>query len=235
MARDLADLPRLVISPVDTVRLPSPGLRGLAFDEGGAWFLMSTHRGLSAPDSAFTATLLRWDSSTGSADTLLTEEASFETGLAYDGEFLWAAGSLLGQPSLIYQIDPATAEIPLTLPTRGHHPGGLVFDDEYLWQVDADARKFFRLEREEGKVSRRVSSPSFYPTGLAYDGYHFWNADASTGRIYRLRGFNGRIDGVVSEDIYLRPGEFTTLGFDGEALWIATSTDSVAIRYAIHD
>jgi hypothetical protein len=235
MARDLEDLPRLVMSPIDTVRLSSPGLRGLAFDEHGGWMLMSSHWGLSAPDSAFQASVLRWDRSAGTTDTLVSEASSFETGLAYDGEFLWAAGCLLGQAASLYQIEATIGTIELTLPTLGYHLGGLIFDEEYLWQVDADARKLFRLETEEAKVSRRVSSPGFYPTGLAYDGYHFWNADAATGRLYRLRGFNGRIDGVVSEDIFLRPGEFVTLGFDGAALWVAASTDSVAVRYAIHE
>lgn len=234
-AQDLDRLGQLMMSPIDTVRLPSAGLRGLAFDESGGWMLMSTHLDLSAADSAYTASILRFDRAMSRVDTLVRETTAFESGLAYDGEFLWAGGCLIGQPALIYQIDPTTGEIPLTLPALGYHLGGLVFDDEYLWQVDADARKLFRVEREEGKVSKRVSSPGLYPTGLAYDGYHFWNADAATGRLYRLRGFNGRVDGVISADVLERPGEFLTLGFDGAALWVASSTDSVAVRYAIHE
>lgn len=234
-AVELEDLPRLVLAPVDTIRLPSAGLRGLAFDQGGGWFLMSTHQGLSAPDSAFQASILRWNRVTGAVDTLVHDTSAFESGLAYDGEFLWAGGCLLGLPAMLYKIRPADGGIELTFPTLGYHLGGLVYDEEYLWQVDADARKLFRMETEEAKVSRRVSSPGFYPTGLAYDGYHFWNADAASGRIYRLRGFNGRIDGVVSEDLFLRPGEFVTLGFDGGNLWVASSTDTTAVRYAIHE
>lgn len=234
-AQDHSRLARITMSPLDTIPLPSAGLRGLAFGPGPAWLLMSSNTGLSAPDSAFEGTVLRFDPETAAADTLVRESSSFDTGLAYDGEFLWAGGCLIGQPAALYQIDPGSGEVPLTLPAMGFHPGGLVWDEEYLWQVDADARRLFRVEREEGKVSRRVSSPSFYPTGLAYDGFHFWSADAATGRIYRMRGFNGRVDAVVSDDVYLRTGDFITLGWDGSALWVAGAADTFAVRYVIHD
>lgn len=235
-AQDHSRLARITMSPLDTIPLPSPGLRGLAFQgERRAWLLMSSNFGLSAPESSFTGSVLSLDLKRGVVDTLVRELSSFDTGLAYDGEFLWAGGCLLGQPAALYQIDPQTGKVPLTLPAMGFHPGGLVWDEEHLWQVDADARRIFRIDREEGKVSRRVSSPSFYPTGLAYDGFHFWSADASTGRIYRMRGFNGRVDAVVSEEVYLRTGDFVTLGWDGAALWVAAATDTFAVRYVIHD
>lgn len=235
VAQDHSRLARLTMSPLDTIPLPSAGLRGLAFDRGRTWLLMSSNHGLSSPDSTFMGAVLRFDRKTGEADTLARELSSFDTGLTYDGEFLWAGGCLLGQPAALYQIDPGNGRVPLTLPAMGYHPGGLVWDGEYLWQVDADARKLFRIDNEEGKVSRRVSSPSFYPTGLAYDGFHFWSADAATGRIYRMRGFNGRVDAVVSEEVYSHTGDFVTLGWDGAALWVAAADEPFAVRYVIHD
>jgi hypothetical protein len=228
-----ADLRQLTISPVDSVRLPSPGLRGLAFDAEGGWMLLSDHLGRAAPDSSYEATIARWER--GEASALITETSAFESGLAYDGEFLWAGGCLLGQPAMLFQIDPASGQILQTLPTPGYHLGGLTFDGEHLWQIEADARALLRLETEEAKVSRRVATPGFYPTGLAYDGYHFWNADAASGRIYRLRGYDGRVDAVVSKESFLRPGKFLTLGFDGRALWVAAPSDSFAVRYSIHE
>ena len=234
-AQELTELPTLALVPVDTLRLPSPGLRGLAFDGERAWLLMSSNLGLSVPDSNYRAAILRFDPATGAADTFATEPGAYEAGLALGPEFVWAGGNGVGGQESLYSIDPSTGEIVATLPAAGYHPGGLVWDEEYLWQVDADARQFARIETEEGKVSRRVATPGFYPTGLAYDGFHFWNADASTGRIYRVRAYNGRVDGVVDAEVFERPGTFMTLGFDGSLLWTAAADDSVVVRYEILD
>jgi len=213
-----------------TVRLPSDGVRGLHWFEDDLWLLVTANRSLSAPDTSYTSHLVRLDPESGLADTLATEQDGYETGLAYDGEFLWSGGSLLGQRDGLYQIETSTYGVTLALPGSGVHPAGLAWDGTHLWQADADARKLYRMDPEEGRISRKVPSPAFYPTGLAYDGFHFWCADASTGRLYRLRGHNGRADAVVSTDAFLQPGEFVSLTWDGRSLWAAAASDSVAVR-----
>lgn len=229
-ARAQTDLRELDAVASATLRLPTDGVRGLHWSGDTLWLLATQNRGLSAPDSSYVAHLVRFDTVGGEADTLASEIDGYETGLAFDGEYLWSGGSLIGQREGLFQIDPSTRDITLTLPGSGVHPAGLAWDGTHLWQVDADARKLHRLEPEEGRISRKVPSPAFYPTGLAYDGFHFWCADASTGRLYRLRGHNGRADAVVSSDAFLRPGEFVSLTWDGRALWAAAASDSVAVR-----
>lgn len=220
------------IDAVSTVqlRLPTAGVRGMLFQGDSMLLLVSENQGLSAPDSSFAASIVRYWPDTGKTEIVQTERDAFESGLARNDEALWAGGSLIGAAAGIYQLDPRGGEVLQVLPAPGYHPGGLAWDGSYLWQVDADARKLFRIDAEEGRVSRKLPTPGFYPTGLAHDGFHFWCADAATGRLYRLRGTNGRADGVVSEEAYLRPGEFVSLAWDGSALWCVGAADSVARR-----
>ena len=227
------DLPVVNAVAVDTLSLPSAGLRGLAFEDSTVFMLMASNTGISVTDSTVAAAILRWDRETGRVDTLSREPDSFDTGLAFDGEGLWAGGYRVGGAEALYRIELEDGSLSATIPAAGYHPAGLVWDDEYLWQIDADARQIARIEPEEGKVSRRFDTEAFFPTGLAYDGYHFWNADAATGRVIRVRAYNGRADGVVDPSVLYRPDEYLTLGWDGQFLWTAAASDSVVIRYEI--
>ena len=233
VARSQDELPVINAVPVDTLRLPSTGLRGLAFQDTTAFLLMTSHTGLSVPDGVIDATILRWDRARGTLDTISNEPAAFDTGLAYDGESLWAGGYRVGGDEALYRVDVRSGRLVATLPASGYHPGGLIWDDEYLWQIDSDARQIARIEVEEGKVSRRHPTEAFFPTGLAYDGYHLWNADAATGRVTRIRAYNGRADGVIDPQVLYRPGEYLTLGWDGRLLWVASASDAYVVRYAI--
>ena len=233
VAVDLQSLPE--IDAVVDARLPLPtdGVRGLLFEQDSVVLLATSNRGLSAPDSSFQASLMRWQASSGNLRVLSTQSDEFETGLASDGENWWSSGSLLGVSSGIYQISPGSGKVLATLAAPGHHPGGIAYDGLYLWVVDCDARNILRVDTEEGRVSKKVSAPAFYPTGLAYDGYHFWSADASTGRLYRLSGTTGRRDAVIAKDAFYRPGEFVSLSWDGKGLWTVAASDSEAARLQI--
>jgi len=230
---ELSALPELQVVDRRELRLPTDGVRGLLADGSTLVLLAGENRGLSAPDSSFTARLLRYDPGTGEVSLIASERDGYETGLTADDEAWWSCGSLLGAQAGIYRISPEDGSVLLTLPFPGHHPGGIAFDGTYLWVVDCDARKLERVEVEEGRVSRKVASPSMYPTGLAYDGYHFWCADATTGRIYRLKGYNGRADAVLAREVFERPGEFVSLGWGDGALWAVAAGDSFAVRLQI--
>jgi sugar lactone lactonase YvrE len=215
----------------DSLRLPVDGVRGILVESGGDMLLLVTrNRGLSAPDSSYSAVLMRYRPTTGSLETVREERDGFETGLSFDGEFLWSGGGAVGSEGGVFQLDANSGEILQMFPATGYHPAGLSWDGSHLWQIDADARKLYRLDTEEGRVSRKVSSPGFYPTGLTHDGFHFWSADASTGRLYRHRGSNGRVDAVISDEAYMRPGEFVSLAWDGGGIWCVSASNSIAIR-----
>lgn len=229
-AQSLADLPELELSVVDTLRLPSSGVRGLSFDGGRAWLLVSSNEGLSVPDSPYVARILRFDPSTGASEVVETQRDAFEAGLAHGLENLWAGGSGVGTLEALYRLDRVDADPIDTLPSTAYHPGGLVWDREFLWQVDCDARQVLRIEPQQGKVSRRIATPGLYPTGLAFDGVNLWNADAATGRLYRIRPQSGKADGVARAAVFSWPGEFVTLGFDGRWLWVVPASSDRAIR-----
>lgn len=232
-AQELLELPTLSLVPVDTLRLPARGVRGIAFRDSTAFLLVSSNTGLSIPEAEYEASIVALDLPSGRVETVLTERRAFEAGLTFDGDRLIAGGNGVGGQEALYVIDRTRWAIVATLPASGYHPAGLVADKAHLWQVDADARQFARIETEEGQISRRYTAPGFYPTGLAHDGFHLWNADAATGRIYRIRAHNGRADAVVAAESFLRPGEFVTLGWDGRRLWAVSAADDYAVRYSV--
>ena len=63
VAVDLQSLPE--IDAVVDARLPLPtdGVRGLLFEQDSVVLLATSNRGLSAPDSSFQASLMRWQAS----------------------------------------------------------------------------------------------------------------------------------------------------------------------------
>lgn len=233
LAATLERLPELSARVSDVVPLPTDGVRGIAVSGRTLWLLATDNRSLAAPESSFVSRIVRVDLDVGAVDTLAIEVDAYESGLAWDGSWLWSAGSLLREHAGVYRIDPTSGDISLTLACPGYHPGGLAAAGGYLWQVDCDARKLYRLDPAEGRVSRKLPSPAFYPTGLAHDGSRFWCADASTGRLYRMRGFNADPEGVVSRGAFDRPGEFVSLAWDAGALWAVSASDSTATRIEI--
>ena len=214
----------------ESIRLPTDGVRGLAVSGRTLWLLATRNRGLAAPDSSYASALLSLDLESGQVDTLAIEHDSYESGLAWDGTWLWGGGSLLRDHAGIYRIDPVSGGVSVTLPSPGYHPGGLAMGSGYLWQVDCDTRKLYRLETVDGRISRKLATPGFYPTGLAHDGSRFWCADAATGRLYRLRGFNADPEAVVARDAFDRPGQFVSLAWEAGSLWVASASDSTAVR-----
>ncbi len=232
-AADLASLPRLDAARTTSVALPQTGVRGIQVSGGQLRLLATQNTSLGAPEETYRASILIVDANSGDSRTLSTEIDSYESGLAMAGGFLWSGGSLLGTREGLYQIRPSDGQVVNTLPGSGVHPGGLAYDGDYMWQVDANARKMFRIDLEDGKISRKVPTPAFYPTGLAFDGRSFWCADASTGRLYRMKAGNGEADGVVRQEAFYYPGEFVSVAFDGGALWVVSASEATAHRIEI--
>jgi hypothetical protein len=229
-AAALNSLSEIKASRASVVHLPCDGVRGIAVSGGTLWLLATGNRGLAAPETHFQSRILSLELATGAVDTLSTEADGYETGLAYDGAFLWSGGSLLGDHAGLFRIATDLGTVVVTLPSPGYHPAGLTVAGGYLWQADADSRKLYRLDMQEGKVSRKLPAPGFYPTGLTHDGSRFWCADASTGRLYRLKGFNAEPDGVVAADAFDFPGRFVSLAWDRGGLWAVAADDSQAVR-----
>jgi len=231
--QDPLNLPVIGAVVVDTLRVDATGIRGIAISNSGVWIITSEHTGRTVADSSYVSAILSWDPSSGAVDTLIRERDSFSTGLAFDGEALWAGGNRVGGLEAIYRIELDGQVADETIPSSGYHPGGLAWADEYLWQVDSTARQISRIETEEGKLSRRLQPPGFYPTGVAHDGNSLYCADASTGLVHRMRTRSGRADGVLDPEIVRFTGEFVSMVHDGAWLWVARDTDDFVVRYQL--
>lgn len=233
LAQDPLELPVIGVVPVDTLRVDTSGIRGLAISRSGVWILTSDHTGRSVADSPYSSAILSWDPSTGEVREILRERDSFSTGLAWDGQSLWAGGNRVGGLEAIYRIEPGGGLADETIPSSGYHPGGLAWGDDYLWQVDSTARQVSRIETEEGKLSRRLQPPGYFPTGLAHDGANLFVADAATGTVFRMNARSGRAEGVLDPEVMRFTGEFVTLAWSGGYLWAVRDTDRYVVRYQL--
>jgi hypothetical protein len=232
-SEELLDLLVLGVVPVDTLRIDATGVRGLAMGRNGVWVLVSEHTGRGVAEASYSSSILSWNPSTGEVKTLLRERDSFSTGLAFDGQALWAGGNRVGGLEAIYRIDPQSWTPDESIPSSGYHPGGLAWAGDYLWQVDSSARQVSRIETEEGKLSRRLQAAAFYPTGLAHDGVSIYCADAATGMVHRMRASSGRVDAVLDPEVLRFTGEFVTLYWHEGMLWTIRDTDDFVVRYQI--
>jgi hypothetical protein len=232
-AQDPLDLPVIGVAVVDTLRVDATGIRGIAVSSSGVWILSSEHTGKGVAEDSYMSSILSWDPSTGAVETLISERDSFSTGLAFDGEALWAGGNRVGGLEAIYRIELNGTVTDETLPSSGYHAGGLAWADEYLWQVDSTARQISRIETEEGKLSRRLQPPGFFPTGVAHDGASLYCADAATGLVHRMRARSGRANGVLDPDVMRFTGEFVSMVYDGAFLWVVRDTDDFVVRYQL--
>jgi len=232
-AQDPLSLPVIGAVVVDTLRVDATGIRGIAISDSGVWIITSDHTGRGVADSSYVSEILSWDPATGAVQTLVQERDSFSTGLAFDGEALWAGGNRVGGLEAIYRIGLDGRVEAETIPSSGYHPGGLAWAEDYLWQVDSTARQISRIETEEGKLSRRLQPPGFFPTGLAHDGANLYCADAATGMVYRIRARSGRADGVLDPEVLRFTGEVVSMVYDRGLLWVVRDTDDFVVRYQL--
>jgi len=90
-----------------------------------------------------------------------------------------------------------------------------------LWVADSLNNEIFKIDLENGAVSKRLPAPGETPIGLAFDGENLWIADTRSSRIFKVSSHDGR---VLSE--YISPVKSPSgLAWDCAGLWVA-GTDS---------
>jgi transglutaminase-like putative cysteine protease len=96
---------------------------------------------------------------------------------------------------------------------------GLAWDGSDLYNVDYNAGRIFKINRQSGRIkSRSINAPCRKPTGLTWDGRCFWVASQSTGRIYRVNRKGKIISNIKS------PGSYPAgLAWMDGKLWCADS------------
>lgn len=151
------------------------------------------------------------------------------TGLAFDGESLWASdwnGVLESfSPSSPEQI----ARSARVLATKPYHPSSLVFAKGSLWSLDAaQARLIEHSPKDPAVVVASYPSPGPAPTALAFDGKSLWSYDAVSGALYRHDQDPSRTRAFpLNQDMAA-----TAMAWVGSRLWIF---DSKGRRLLIFD
>ena len=144
---------------------------------------------------------------------------SFPTGLAWDGEYLWVAESVLDK---IHKIDPSTGAVIYSFDSPGDEPTGLAWDGLYLWCADWIKDKIYQINSSTGAVIYSFDSPGSQPTGLAWDGQYLWNADNAPGTIFKINSSTGAVVASFDSPSVDPKG----LAWDGQYLWVSINPEA---------
>ena len=95
-------------------------------------------------------------------------------------------------------------------------PGGLTWDDPYLW-IEDNKNLIYKVDSSSGGIFDVISTPISSYGGLAWDGEYLWNAGENDGKIYQIDPSDGTIKHSINS-----PGPDTNgLAFWGDYLWIS--------------
>lgn len=145
-------------------------------------------------------------------------------GLAYDGQYLWAA--IFDPEPKIYKICKSGRVI-TSIPSPGPNPWGLAYDGNFLWNVDLNRTDsvagpiIYQIDPKDGRIISSFPAPGITsrsrPTGLAWDGKRLWCADEGMDMLYALSPLSGKI---ITR--FKSPGSYPTgLAWDGRNLLVA--------------
>lgn len=98
-------------------------------------------------------------------------------GLAYDGQYLWAANSGDGNSmygSKIYKLDPDSGTVVRVFNGPSSFSCGLAWDGEYLWYSAYITGQIFQLDTATMNVEKAFAAPTTHPFDLAWDGAYLY-------------------------------------------------------------
>ncbi|MGD9379114.1 MAG: hypothetical protein PVI51_00950 [candidate division WOR-3 bacterium] len=128
-------------------------------------------------------------------------------GLAFDGQYLWAANSGDGNSmfgSKIYRLDPDSGTVLNTYSGITDHPCGLAWDGQYLWHSTYVGGIIYQLDTLGLSVVRSFAAPTTHPFDLAWDGAHLYAVRGNEPYISVIDTSNGlEIDSI--EATYTSP------------------------------
>ncbi len=137
---------------------------------------------------------------------------NFCTGIAFDGESLWAADY---KADRLFKVDVRTGEVIRSIPSPGFWPLGLAWDGTCLWNVDKGRQKIFKIDPADGTILKAIDAPSSNPEGLAWDGKTLWVSDGRSREIIKIDLSDGTAVKTLSAPAQSPNG----LAFDGIYLW----------------
>ncbi len=114
-------------------------------------------------------------------------------GLAYDGQYLWAANSGDGNStggSKIYKLDPDSGTVLIAFNAPSDYACGLTWDGQYLWYSAYITGLIYQLDTFAMTVLKTFNAPTTHPFDLAWDGM----------RLYAVRGNQNYISVIDTSD-----------------------------------
>jgi hypothetical protein len=128
-------------------------------------------------------------------------------GLAFDGQYLWAANSGDGNSmfgSKIYRLDPDSGTVLSTYGGITDHPCGLAWDGQYLWHSTYVGGIIYQLDTVGLSIVKSFVAPTTHPFDLAWDGAHLYAVRGNEPYISVIDTSNGlEIDSI--EATYASP------------------------------
>ena len=100
-------------------------------------------------------------------------------GLAYDGQYLWAANSGDGNSlygAKIYKLHPDSGVAIDTFDAINDFSCGLAWDGEYLWYSEYIIGYIYKLDTATMSIEKSFPAPTTHPFDLAWDGAYLYAA-----------------------------------------------------------
>jgi len=181
---------------IRTIRLPTSGAQGLAWDGTNLWMAWGDIYKLNPTD--------------GSVLGQIPGPAGDIQDLTWDGSALWCVSYSTDR---IYRLNPGSGQVLKSFPSPGSKPIGIAWDGTYLWHSDENGT-FYKLRPSDGSVVSSVPSPFDNSTTLLdWDGRYLW---ASTdGRFWQFDTSNWQILKTIRVPARWSKG----IAWDGENLW----------------
>lgn len=98
-------------------------------------------------------------------------------GLAFDGQYLWAANSGDGNSMFgpkIYRLDPDSGTVINVYNGIINHPCGLAWDGQYLWHSAYVGGTIYQLDTLGLSIVKTFAAPTTHPFDLAWDGTYLY-------------------------------------------------------------
>ena len=128
-------------------------------------------------------------------------------GLAFDGQYLWAANSGDGNSMFgpkIYRLDPDSGTVLNTYSGISNHPCGLAWDGQYLWHSTYIDGIIYQLDTTGLSIVKSFTAPTTHPFDLAWDGNYLYAVKGNHPYISVIDTSNGaEIDSI--EATYASP------------------------------
>ena len=143
--------------------------------------------------------------------------------LGFDGTFLWvidAGGS-------VTKVDAVAGTALGTVPLAGN-PSSFAFDGTYVWVGNSASNTLSRINAATLAVDAAFATVELGPSALVYAGGFIWSVNTTDNSVSKVNPSTAQVDPAIA----VGPAP-TGVAFDGDALWVSSSTATTMARIDI--